>query len=31
MDSGLIGKIEKAKRYANQRDRITFTKFTVDL
>ncbi|QRN82647.1 SWIM zinc finger family protein [Chloroflexota bacterium] len=29
MDSGLIGKIEKAKRYANQRDRITFTKFTV--
>ena len=28
MDSGLIGKIEKAKRYAEERDRITFTKFT---
>jgi hypothetical protein len=29
MDYGLIGKIEKAKRYAEERDRIEFTKFTV--
>ena len=29
MDYGLIGKIEKAKRYAEERDRITFQKFTV--
>jgi hypothetical protein len=29
MDYGLIGKIEKAKRYAEERDRITFTQFTV--
>jgi len=28
MDYGLIGKIEKAKRYAEERDRITFEKFT---
>jgi hypothetical protein len=29
MDSGLIGKIEKAKRYAEERDRITFDRFSV--
>ena len=31
MDYGLIGKIEKAKRYAEERDRITFEKFTATL
>lgn len=31
MDHGMIGKIEKAKRYAEQRDRIKFTAFTVTL
>lgn len=29
MDYGMIGKIEKAKRYATQRDRIRFESFTV--
>jgi hypothetical protein len=29
MDYGMIGKIEKAKRYAEQRDRIQFTSFEV--
>jgi len=29
MQSSLIGKMEKAKRYAQERDRITFTDFTV--
>ena len=29
MDYGMIGKIEKAKRYAEQRDRIRFDSFTV--
>lgn len=29
MDYGLIGKIEKAKRYAQERDRIHFHAFTV--
>ena len=29
MDYGMIGKIEKAKRYAEQRDRIRFESFTV--
>lgn len=29
MDYGLIGKIEKAKRYAEERERITFQQFTV--
>jgi hypothetical protein len=29
MDYGLIGKIEKAKRYAEERERITFKSFTV--
>jgi hypothetical protein len=29
MDYGMISKIEKAKRYAEQRDRIRFTSFTV--
>lgn len=29
MDYGMIGKIEKAKRYAEERDRITFESFTV--
>ncbi len=29
MDHGMIGKIEKAKRYAEQRERIHFTSFKV--
>ena len=29
MDYGLIGKIEKAKRYAEERDRIEFMAFKV--
>jgi len=29
MHSSLIGKIEKAKRYAQERERITFSEFTV--
>ena len=29
MDSGMIGKIEKAKRYAEQPDRIAFSEFKV--
>jgi hypothetical protein len=29
MQSSLIGKIEKAKRYAQEKDRITFNEFTV--
>ena len=29
MDYGLIGKIEKAKRYAEERDRIEITEFKV--
>ena len=29
MDYGLIGKFEKAKRYAEERDRIEFKQFTV--
>ena len=29
MDYGMIGKIEKAKRYAEQRDRIHFESFKV--
>ncbi len=29
MQSSLIGKIEKAKRYAEEKDRITFSEFTV--
>ena len=29
MDYGMIGKIEKAKRYAEQRDRIAFKEFVV--
>ena len=29
MQSSLIGKIEKAKRYANETDRITFTELSV--
>lgn len=29
MDSGMIGKIEKAKRYAHERNRIHFSEFTV--
>ena len=29
MDYGMIGKIEKAKRYAEERDRILFTRFAV--
>lgn len=27
MDSGMIGKIEKAKRYAEERNRFRFSKF----
>jgi len=30
MDSGLIGKVEKAKRYAEDRSRFHFTQFEVD-
>ncbi len=29
MDSGMIGKIEKAKRYAKERNRIRFNSFSV--
>jgi len=29
MDYGLIGKFEKAKRYAKERERIEFKQFTV--
>ena len=29
MDSGMIGKIHKAKQYAEERDRIEFTQFSV--
>jgi hypothetical protein len=29
MDSGMIGKIEKAKRYAEELDRISFDEFKV--
>jgi hypothetical protein len=29
MDYGMIGKIEKARRYAEQRDRVRFTSFSV--
>lgn len=29
MDSGLIGKIEKAKRYAKERNRVHFNSFSV--
>jgi hypothetical protein len=31
MDYGMIGKIEKAKRYAKQRDRIRFESFNVTI
>jgi len=31
MDSGMIGKILKAKQYAQERDRIEFTQFAVTL
>ena len=31
MDSGMIRKFEKAKQYAEERDRIKFTAFTVEL
>ncbi|HWS23891.1 MAG TPA: hypothetical protein VN226_05610 [Anaerolineales bacterium] len=30
MDYGMIGKIEKAHKYAEDRSRFTFTSFTVD-
>lgn len=30
MDYGLIGKIEKAKRYAEERERIEFKQFKVE-
>ncbi|MFA5629465.1 MAG: hypothetical protein WC958_04370 [Dehalococcoidales bacterium] len=30
MQSSLIGKIEKANRYAQEKDRVTFTEFSVD-
>ncbi|MBM4424115.1 MAG: hypothetical protein FJ030_12125 [Chloroflexi bacterium] len=29
MDSGMISKIEKAKRYASERDRFRFSQFSV--
>ena len=31
MDSGLIGKVEKAHRYATEHDRFTFTQVTVNV
>jgi hypothetical protein len=31
MDSGMIGKIQKAKRYAEQTDRIVFREFKVTI
>ena len=31
MDYGMIGKIQKAKRYAEERDRIHFRSFSVSL
>ena len=31
MDSGMIGKIEKAKRYAQERNRFHFEAFTVSV
>ena len=31
MDSGMIGKIQKAKQYAEERDRIEFRTFSVVL
>ncbi len=31
MDSGMIGKIQKAKRYAEERNRVHFNDFTVIL
>jgi hypothetical protein len=31
MDYGMIGKIEKAKRYAQERDRVHFSAFTVTM
>lgn len=31
MDSGMIGKIEKAKRYARERTRVHFHSFTVSM
>ncbi len=31
MDSGMIGKIEKAIRYAQERERFRFQKFTVEV
>lgn len=31
MDSGMIGKIQKAKRYAQEPDRISFREFKVTL
>jgi len=30
MDYGMIGKIEKAKRYATERERIKFTSFVAE-
>ena len=31
MDSGMIGKIEKAKRYAQEHDRFHFSEFAVTI
>lgn len=31
MDSGMIGKIEKAKRYAQERGRFQFNQFNVEV
>jgi len=31
MDSGMIGKIDKAKRYAKERTRFHFSSFTVSM
>ena len=31
MHSGMIGKVEKARRYARERDRVRFTQMTVSI
>ena len=31
MHSGMIGKVEKARRYARERDRLRFTQMTVSI
>lgn len=31
MDSGIIGKVEKARRYSRERDRMQFSQLTVSI